>query len=276
MMRFLKHNLRLLGGLLLLILIVGGLAYVVFGLGDRGDDRRQETINIIATADIPAEGQPVVPLAPISPALLDALMNREPFVQDGNDRFLPAEIPPIGIYVPRIGEDGVQFELRPDLQLEPPANLDNSLLDANGLPIASEAVGEVELLEFAGEGCAPAGLPASGILTQRYHRFHSGIDVGVPLGTAVQATHSGEVVFAGWSSYGYGYVVILQNGRYITYYAHLTNFNVQNGDEIGAGSVVGWSGSTGNSTGPHIHYETRIDDIPVDPLTFETRGLGTC
>ncbi|MBN1562907.1 MAG: M23 family metallopeptidase, partial [Anaerolineae bacterium] len=63
---------------------------------------------------------------------------------------------------------------------------------------------------------------------------------------------------------------------FITYYAHLTEFNVVEGQIVGRGSLIGWTGSTGNSTGPHVHYEIRINDTPVDPLTFEARGYPSC
>ncbi|RMG83030.1 MAG: M23 family metallopeptidase, partial [Chloroflexi bacterium] len=129
---------------------------------------------------------------------------------------------------------------------------------------------------YAGESCAPSGLPVGGVLTQRFHVYHAGIDLGVPLGTAVRATHSGKVIFAGWSDVGYGYLVILQNGPFITYYAHNTSFNVTVDQLVGKGSIIAWSGSTGNSSGPHVHYETRINDIPVDPLTFSSRGYSSC
>src|SRR5262249_47853807 len=102
------------------------------------------------------------------------------------------------------------------------------------------------------------------------------IDIGVPLGTPVLATQSGQVTFADWSPVGYGNLVIIQNGNFITYYAHNTSFNVIIGQTVRKGSVIAFSGSTGNSSGPHVHYETRIDDVPVDPLTFESRGYPSC
>jgi len=68
----------------------------------------------------------------------------------------------------------------------------------------------------------------------------------------------------------------LQSGPYTTYYGHNTSFNVIEGQWVGAGSIIAWSGTTGNSTGPHIHYEIRINDIPVDPLTFDNRGFPSC
>ncbi|MEL7235367.1 MAG: M23 family metallopeptidase, partial [Chloroflexota bacterium] len=70
--------------------------------------------------------------------------------------------------------------------------------------------------------------------------------------------------------------VILQSGAFITYYAHNTSFNVEPGQAVGKGSIIAWSGNTGNSTGPHVHYETRLNDIPVDPLTFDNRGYYSC
>jgi len=124
--------------------------------------------------------------------------------------------------------------------------------------------------------CAPRGLPVSGVLTQRLHANHPGIDLGVPKGAPVVATHSGMVVYAGWSDVGYGYLVVIQAGRFITYYAHNSALNVESGRAVQMGAVIAFSGSTGNSSGPHVHYETRIDDVVVDPLTFEARGYKAC
>lgn len=129
---------------------------------------------------------------------------------------------------------------------------------------------------LVGDNCAPHGMPVNGVLTQRYHYYHSGIDLGVQIGTPVLATHSGQVIFAGWSFIGYGWIVIIQNGHYITYYGHNSSFKVVPYQYVKAGDVIAYSGSTGNSSGPHVHYETRIDDVPVDPQTFDERGLRTC
>lgn len=150
-----------------------------------------------------------------------------------------------------------------------PGSTEAALLGTLAPPLAGQTL---ELLA----NCAPSGLPVDGILTQRYHRYHLGIDIGVPTGTAVLATHSGQVIYAAWSDIGYGYLVILQNGAFITYYAHNSAFNVTEGQQVARGDVLAWSGSTGNSTGPHVHYETRINDVNADPLTFENRGYGTC
>jgi murein DD-endopeptidase MepM/ murein hydrolase activator NlpD len=126
------------------------------------------------------------------------------------------------------------------------------------------------------ENCAPAGMPLSGPLTQRFHYRHIGIDIGVPIGTPVLTTHSGRVTYAGWSTLGYGNLVVVENGRFITYYGHFDAVYVTVGQWVDSGTVLGLSGNTGNSTGPHLHYETRIDNVPVDPLTFELRGYPHC
>ena len=78
----------------------------------------------------------------------------------------------------------------------------------------------------------------------------------------------GKVIYAGWNNEGYGNLVIVENGRYKTYYAHLSEFKVGVGDTIKANTVVGLSGNTGNSTGPHLHYEVRRDGVPIDPSNF--------
>jgi murein DD-endopeptidase MepM/ murein hydrolase activator NlpD len=124
--------------------------------------------------------------------------------------------------------------------------------------------------------CAPSGYPVPGILTQPFWGIHSGVDLAAPLNTPVYATQSGVVTWADWNTFGYGNLVIIQSGHYITYYAHNTSFNVTAGQVVSKGALIAWSGSTGHSSGPHVHYETRIDDVPVNPQTFDARGLATC
>lgn len=250
--------------LLILAAVVG--VYFFFGQGEKRSSRRAAEVLPLPTADLLQQRTPIAPFSALDPNSASALLNDNPLSSVNS---LPVQIPgipPVGIYLPGPNTQGIVLEF--DALPTPENNI-----QAN---VNSDAVGSAVLLEYAGDGCAPAGLPVSGILTQRYHAYHSGIDIGVPIGTAVIATHSGEVLFAGWSTVGYGYLVIIQNGPFITYYAHLSNFNVKAGDEIGAGSVIAWSGSTGNSSGPHVHYETRLNDVPIDPLTFEQRGYASC
>lgn len=103
-----------------------------------------------------------------------------------------------------------------------------------------------------------------------FHRMigHTGIDIGVDYGTNVYAADSGVVTNAGWIS-GYGYAVIIDHGNgYATLYAHNEELTVSEGQSVSRGQVIAHSGSTGNSTGPHIHFEIRYNGEPQDPMQF--------
>ncbi len=114
----------------------------------------------------------------------------------------------------------------------------------------------------------PHGEPAHGPLTQGYSSHHNGLDIGVVIGTPIHSTMAGKVVYAGWNTIGYGNLVIVQNGDYQTYYAHLSKIPVSVGQTVQAGDTIGLSGSTGNSTGPHLHYEIRYKGKNVDPTSL--------
>lgn len=113
----------------------------------------------------------------------------------------------------------------------------------------------------------PSGRPLGGYLTQEFHPGHNGLDFGIVVGTPVEATMDGKVVYAGWNNQGYGNLVIVENGAYKTYYAHLSSIPVSVGDSVNAGATIGLSGNTGNSTGPHLHYEIRKNNVPIDPTS---------
>jgi murein DD-endopeptidase MepM/ murein hydrolase activator NlpD len=98
--------------------------------------------------------------------------------------------------------------------------------------------------------------------------MHAGIDLRADGGTEVRATAAGEVIFAGWNG-GYGRMVEIEHAHgLVTRFAHLSAVKVQEGEQVKAGTVVGLVGSTGRSTGPHLHYETRRDGRAVDPTVF--------
>jgi murein DD-endopeptidase MepM/ murein hydrolase activator NlpD len=101
--------------------------------------------------------------------------------------------------------------------------------------------------------------------------YHTGVDFPVPTGTSVRSVAAGEVVSAGWAgSYGYEVIVRHADGRY-SQYAHLSAISVSAGQPVGAGQRVGRSGSTGNSTGPHLHFEIRTGTAfgtDIDPLAY--------
>lgn len=286
MRRFLTLMRRFMLLSLALLLMVLALGLLVLWAAQLGGVVPPVTISVqltpLATAAAPLE-----PFAGIDPAIIPYLEQPStPLAVIGDD------IPPVGAYLPREGTQ--RFELPtatpfPTLTTIPTPSATptprptvigtltptpTSELVATVLAFAAQITPAA--LPFAGAECAPSGLPTGGRLTQRFHGVHSGIDLSAALNTPIYATHSGVIAWADWNPFGYGNLVILQSGRFITYYAHLTAPNVAKGDVIGKGSIIGWSGSTGSSSGPHLHYETRIDDVPVDPLTFAERGFAGC
>jgi len=98
---------------------------------------------------------------------------------------------------------------------------------------------------------------------------HRAIDIAGSTGNAVYASDAGVVVYAGWNDWGYGNVVMIDHGNgWQTLYAHLDSYNVQCGYYVAAGDVIGAVGTTGNSSGPHLHFEMRYNGIPQNPNNF--------
>jgi peptidoglycan hydrolase-like protein with peptidoglycan-binding domain len=107
-------------------------------------------------------------------------------------------------------------------------------------------------------------------------RSHSGIDFPVGAGTMVQAAGVGTTVFAGWNSGGYGNLVVVQHRLgYTTWYAHLSSVTSWVGEQVSGGTRIGYVGSTGHSTGPHLHFEVRLWNNPIDPLPYMLGGPVT-
>jgi murein DD-endopeptidase MepM/ murein hydrolase activator NlpD len=133
-----------------------------------------------------------------------------------------------------------------------------------------------------GGGTLPAGpirsgsgsmiWPTNGTLTSgfgmRWGRLHAGIDIAAPIGTAIRAADSGRVALAGWTG-GYGnYTCIQHSGSLATCYGHQSSIGVSVGQGVSKGQVIGAVGNTGNSTGPHLHFEVRINGSPVNPAGY--------
>lgn len=109
--------------------------------------------------------------------------------------------------------------------------------------------------------------PVTGWLSQGYRQDHRALDIASPVGTFVTAADRGVVIRAGWNNQGYGqFVVIDHNIDYVTLYAHLEQILVKEGQIVGKGEILGTVGSTGNSTGPHLHFEIRDFGRRVNPL----------
>ncbi len=129
-------------------------------------------------------------------------------------------------------------------------------------PIVSDAAG------------APMVWPLNGVITSRFgyrqlrvsgSNFHTGLDIDGDTGDPIVAAVAGTVTHAGWRG-GYGYLVVVTNGNTEYYYAHASELLVEEGQQVKVGQPVARVGSTGNSTGPHLHFEVRVDGDPVDPL----------
>jgi murein DD-endopeptidase MepM/ murein hydrolase activator NlpD len=132
------------------------------------------------------------------------------------------------------------------------------------VPYRKPVVGEVEFTSGFGVRSDPfLGRPA----------MHTGLDFRAATGDPVRATANGKVISSGWSG-GYGRMVEIDHGNGLaTRYGHMSEINVRVGDTIKIGQVIGAVGSTGRSTGPHLHYETRIDGEAVDPQKFLRAGV---
>lgn len=114
--------------------------------------------------------------------------------------------------------------------------------------------------------------PVNGPLTSgfgyRWGRMHEGVDIGVGTGTPVAAAASGRVITAGWAG-GYGNLVVIDHGGGIaTAYGHNSKLLVTNGQQVAQGQIVALSGSTGHSTGPHVHFEVRVNGAAVNPVPY--------
>jgi murein DD-endopeptidase MepM/ murein hydrolase activator NlpD len=114
--------------------------------------------------------------------------------------------------------------------------------------------------------------PASGPVTSpfgyRWGRLHEGIDIGAPYGAPIVAAAAGRVIYCGWLG-GYGNLTVIDHGGGLaTAYGHQSSIVVACGQEVSQGQVIGYVGSTGHSTGPHLHFEVRVNGTAVDPLGY--------
>ncbi|MEZ0361653.1 MAG: M23 family metallopeptidase [Hydrogenobacter sp.] len=160
-------------------------------------------------------------------------------------------------------------------------------LSVGGVSYNSQAYQDVSYIEFLEERGeyllskvrgTPLGYPLFGRITSlmgwrknpfgRGYEFHSGIDIEASTGSRVRATADGVVEFAGrYADYGKA-IIIKHPSGYLTLYGHLSQIDVKGGQRVKAGDVIGRVGSTGRSTGPHLHYEVIKDNKPVNPLGF--------
>jgi murein DD-endopeptidase MepM/ murein hydrolase activator NlpD len=189
------------------------------------------------------------------------------------DLGLDAKKAPAGVQVAAVGGPFVPFTLRKDAgaferQLYrvhlARLNAERLTLTLGAVPVRKPIMGEIDMSSGFGVRSDPfLGRPA----------MHTGLDIRGSTGDPVRATANGTVESAGWSG-GYGKMVELDHGNgFTTRYGHLSEIDVKVGQSIKIGQIIGRVGSTGRSTGPHLHYETRIEGDAVDPQKFLRAGL---
>ncbi len=108
--------------------------------------------------------------------------------------------------------------------------------------------------------------------TKKRRRPHKGIDLAAQRGTAVLASHDGIIIYTGKEFKGYGKMIMIEKDNWATLYGHLDKIVVYEGQKIRQGEVIGALGNTGRSSGPHLHFEIRKTDGPIDPLPYLPAG----
>ena len=214
--------------------------------------------------------QPIIlnALTPISPATLIAT---EP--SSINDR--------TGIVSEDKRFNTISSQLIENLESGIEAIANSSVLTTVLAPELPTLVAKVYLPETSDYGLSSNFVwPAQGLLSSafgwRWGRLHQGIDIAAPVGTPIWAAASGVVDYAGWNSGGYGNMVdILHSNGTITRYAHLSAIYVKQGQPVSQSQVIAAMGNTGNSTGPHLHFEIRPNGrTAINPMTFLARVLS--
>jgi murein DD-endopeptidase MepM/ murein hydrolase activator NlpD len=174
-----------------------------------------------------------------------------------------------------------KYEVEPDAittcqynHLEPP---DHAITEGTYLIVPGGEKPYVPKVVTTYSGSVPEGArgtgrfqwPVLGSITQGYWYGHRAIDIGASTGSAVLAADGGFVSFAGWTDVGYGYLVVIDHANgFATYYAHLSNIYVSTGQAVERGQVIGGVGSTGWSTGPHLHFEVRYYGAQQNPRVY--------
>lgn len=156
-------------------------------------------------------------------------------------------------------------------------NTSYSNIDADGtINKLNQSLSKLQTYEFE-QRKVPSIFPCVGNLTSRFGsrnnpfgisstETHSGIDISNSIGTPIKAAADGIVTYANWES-GYGYVVKINHGNgYETFYGHNSKLKVTEGTQVKRGDIISLMGSTGRSTGPHCHFEVRLNNNPIDPL----------
>ena len=180
--------------------------------------------------------------------------------------------------------DDISYAVKYETEVKEFANKEDAVAELYEEPVKEEPVNNNKRYNYsayendngsynANIGIALAEPISSGyVLTSRFgyrnSGYHTGLDIASPLGTDVRAAASGVVSYSGWKG-TYGYTVIIDHGNGVqTYYAHCNDLYVTAGEYVSQGEVISAVGSTGNSTGPHLHLEVRINDSAQNPQNY--------
>jgi murein DD-endopeptidase MepM/ murein hydrolase activator NlpD len=169
----------------------------------------------------------------------------------------------------RADKRGVLSQVRAEKQdaMEDLASLQAEQARIAGALQGAPAPGPVK--QGSGQLIWPVNGPVTGVFGEvRPGHIHAGVDIAVPEGTPIRAADSGTVALMGWVG-GYGnYTCVQHTASMSTCYGHQSSFATSQGASVSQGQVIGYSGNTGNSTGPHLHFEVRINGSPVDPMGY--------
>lgn len=144
--------------------------------------------------------------------------------------------------------------------------------------VARKVIYRSSLPSGAAKGTSNFAWPVGACITQVFWARHPGMDLAAPIGTPVRAADSGYVEVVGWDNSGYGNMILLNHGNgFVTRYGHLSAFNVEPGQSVKRGDLIGRVGSTGHSTGPHLHFEVIFGGVPRNPAYFIAgKAPGRC
>jgi murein DD-endopeptidase MepM/ murein hydrolase activator NlpD len=182
----------------------------------------------------------------------------------------PETVPPSGTAVFIPGGVGVSIAWTPPVTVE--ENVSYNGVTGDYITFAAQEPGSCgPQLSGAGTVWVP---PLTSFTWMRgFSATHYGVDLAAPEGTSVMAANGGTVIFRGWNNTGYGNLIVLSHGPYMTLYGHLSGFNIGCGQTISAGQIIGYVGTTGESTGPHLHFEVRNGFTPTDPSSVGAFGF---
>lgn len=175
-----------------------------------------------------------------------------------------------------MNKDSVSYLLKYETELKEFATADSVITELYKAKPVVKANKHINTMKNVDYSSTPLGValiePVQGMLTSRFgprsRGLHTGLDVATSLGTPVKAAASGTVEYAGYKG-SYGYLVVVNHGGGVqTYYAHCSKLYVNAGESVSQGQVISAVGSTGNSTGPHLHIEVRVNGVAKNPQNY--------